>query len=640
MADAGNNDFDVFVSAVEAAEGASDQKTQKYASSISYLSAPPSLGKAIETLSSNAAEGSLLSNPLNAVQFVNTEVPEIGPFVDPLTIQERALWNQSLGKIQAEEAALNAILTYYSDKPADQERARRDFPIQVSLHENNIKVFQALIVPIANKFYQALAEYQAAVAAREVEMERLRALADVAAAEQQENNQVINEFAGYVDTFSQVKKSLPGARKYVASVFERSAREYVEDEPHVIFVSEYFVDEEFVGLLVCFEQYRNSTHYEVFKRNVFGKNANFRRILFLDSPSLEKELDDFLPYVHEALGLGALDREDVFIILDTNVQQDRIYEYTVSADKVPTDAREVDYDLILELEDKLVETDFVGNRTLFSYSKDVLEPTNGDFAWLIALVNEFVTFFGRATATQPLSQRLGDRGRAFSAVELDDPSAGYKIFVPKAFEDVLNIYRESVNLFGVERTFSLLLNRLGGLPGQFSGVARRSLDEESGLFSYDSFRSQIESIVPVVKLITEIVETGDPDALNEVEQAGAILPMNEGTENVTTILGLTNVINYMNNMFLTVTNAQDNATFERLVNVRALIELNRKNEDSLETASALAQDRALQAIAANEATVPSTNLYEVAAGTVAVSAGSAESTPLSARESAGAVILI
>src|SRR3990167_8045388 len=106
-----------------------------------------------------------------------------------------------------------------------------------------------------------------------------------------------------------------------------SSGNFVDLEPKILFITEYIVSDEYVGLLIVWEKYFNATHYEVFKRNVFGFKSNFERILFLDSNSLSEERAHYMDYINNVLGFSSVSESDVYVVLDTFVKQDRIYEY-------------------------------------------------------------------------------------------------------------------------------------------------------------------------------------------------------------------------------------------------------------------------------------------------------------------------
>src|SRR3990167_10109269 len=82
---------------------------------------------------------------------------------------------------------------------------------------------------------------------------------------------------------------LPAPEASVVTSTGPSSGNFVDLEPKILFITEYIVGDEYVGLLIVWERYFNATHYEVFKRNVFGFKSDFERILFLDSNSLSEE---------------------------------------------------------------------------------------------------------------------------------------------------------------------------------------------------------------------------------------------------------------------------------------------------------------------------------------------------------------
>lgn len=145
---------------------------------------------------------------------------------------------------------------------------------------------------------------------------------------------------------SEVIYSFPGVTKAVLADFEKTAQNFSQTSPQILNLIEYVVDGVFVGVLIVWKKFLNSTHYELFKKNLFREYANYERILFLDTVSLTAETDRFYQYVKD-LGF-VLNKSDIYIVLDTLVKDDRIYEYKIKANYLPSKVTEIDYDFILE----------------------------------------------------------------------------------------------------------------------------------------------------------------------------------------------------------------------------------------------------------------------------------------------------
>src|SRR5690606_6210180 len=105
-----------------------------------------------------------------------------------------------------------------------------------------------------------------------------------------------------------------------------------------------------------------------------NKEEDFERILFLDRLSLQEETKEYIPYVRDILGFKDINFDDVFIIMDPFVKVDRIYEYNIAAARVPSNAMQIDYDLILETKGLLNSTTLssFSNATLFSWAGTLL----------------------------------------------------------------------------------------------------------------------------------------------------------------------------------------------------------------------------------------------------------------------------
>src|SRR3990167_7480564 len=125
--------------------------------------------------------------------------------------------------------------------------------------------------------------------------------------------------------------------------FDRASKNYINSEPQILFISEYNLDDRQAGALLVFEKFFESTHYEVFKRNIF----------FINSKSLEDERKNYISYIKDILGFNNIDENKIFIYHDDELKSDRIYEYKVRAVFVPRTVNEIDYDSILQSKDLL-----------------------------------------------------------------------------------------------------------------------------------------------------------------------------------------------------------------------------------------------------------------------------------------------
>ena len=130
--------------------------------------------------------------------------------------------------------------------------------------------------------------------------------------------------------------------------------------PTVFFVCEFVVDKKLKGALLCFEKYFNATHYEIYKRNIFGKSSKFEKILVLDSANLEDETKIHIPYVKNFLQFTP---SNCYIICDLFVKEDRIYEYKVVAGYYPTSS-DIDFAILSEQMDNLNTILYSGNYSI------------------------------------------------------------------------------------------------------------------------------------------------------------------------------------------------------------------------------------------------------------------------------------
>jgi len=558
------------------------------------------LADAISSISDAAEEDSLLKNPFQTTtDFTFEGEPfEYANFVSPLSGAER----NEIAQIDIHIQKYQELIDIHSAQPLHIRWVFAPSIIQWAVEITRLTIRKNSLVRKEQIAYQqwfaarqsALRQHNDAQAAA-----RADALASAEAELDAANAAIIEEFQEQLDKFSQWdSEGLSGLSKRVRPQFERKARNYISDEPDILFASEYVVDGKSYGSLICFKRYRDSTHYEIFKRNVF-QGSDFERFLFLDRASLISETEKLIPYVNKALGLK-LNRNKVFLVLDHRVKNDRIYEYKIAAARVPAKAKDVDYDLILEVQELLKRATLNSSATidLRSFAGNTLGST--DLGWVLSTVNETIPLFGRSPTEQPLASVMVN-----PVIEGND----YIVDVPKNINDVLCVIQESITVFGARNTMVHLVNVLGGLPREFVQSFNNSIDDDANRFSFDIFKQELEEKVSIFRLIFEIAETQDEDALEELSTMNVQLPNEFGTESVTTVLGLSRIFRFLNDIYLISTYAQEDDTFERLVQIRALIEINREDEDPVETAVQAQADFLTAEVAL--ATTNEFNLYGV-----------------------------
>lgn len=358
------------------------------------------------------------------------------------------------------------------------------------------------------------------------------------------------------------------------SVFERRAETFMENNPEIIFISDYTVNGKLVGNLLVWEKYSYATHYEVLKRNIFKEDkAPFERVLFLNRESLAEERNEFVDYIKNTLGFTELDPESYFVMMDPILKQDRIYEYRVVGVRVPSSPRELEYDLTLRSKDLLNPTtiDSDSSSTIFSLAGITLG--SNDLAWVISAVNDGVKFFGRSALEKPLPFLIG----------VDNFEGGeFDIAIPKNINDLMCMLQEAYVLFDIRAVFRNLL-RLLGLRDTYIAIAVEALDETRGVFSYDQFRDKFQN-AGVLGNVLEIIESSFSEeeqfqVLSELSKLGVTIPINIGSEEITSILGITKVLKYINETIIAVLNAHETDSVSQ---IKAL--LNRIEADRLKVA--------------------------------------------------------
>jgi len=332
--------------------------------------------------------------------------------------------------------------------------------------------------------------------------------------------------------------------------FEVFARNYVADAPKMLFVADYVVQEKVIGALVVWEDYSDSTHYEVFRKNLFQSGAIFERILFLDKQSLEEERTRLFPYVTDILGITSLQESKVFLMNDTKVGADRIYQYKISAVRIPESAADVDYDMILISKNIVSQVSLESSSTLNIFDFAEVNLGSRDLAWVISLMND-------ANAGQ---MRFFARGALQNALVNLEPlilDGVPTIFSPRSLVDIMCVIQESAALFGFKPTMGHLIDVIGGLDPTFRTAFLDSIDANE-VFSFDLFRDIIRNEAPQFDIVLDISESGDEQAIGELSNLSITVPTEEGVNSLASIEDLSIVFKFVNDFLIATFYAQDN----------------------------------------------------------------------------------
>ena len=272
-----------------------------------------------------------------------------------------------------------------------------------------------------------------------------------------------------------------------------ASKTFYSHAPDMLFVSEYAPKGQFKGVLVAFENYYNATHYEVFKRNKMAVDSSWKRILVITSSDLANESLQYLPYVTSFLAIPFQVPKDGYIILDTDVILDRIYEYKIIATHYPGQAQPAAgtelflYDVMLRSHGLTRDVEVANLDTLNTVSSRFLGSE--DYGWVIALLNQNVYYFGAEVGHTSFSQmKLGT------------------VTLPNDFNDIVNIFVSSTHQFGLSASvYNLLLPlRKPEINAAFFNAVNQSFDETSQTFSFRSLTTRLTSIYPAYKQIQDI----------------------------------------------------------------------------------------------------------------------------------------
>jgi hypothetical protein len=338
------------------------------------------------------------------------------------------------------------------------------------------------------------------------------------------------------------------AQKVVPVLGDSFAEKYSNLEPEMLFVAEYVVDDNNIGVLIVWEKLPGSTHYELFKKNVFQNDPKFERILFLDVKSIEEETSNYTEYLKDVIGVG-IDENNICVVLDTSIKEDRIYEYKIRAARVPSVPREVEYEYIMKSKNllKYVTIDETTSSDLFSFTGAILG--SNDLAWSVALLNKGIPFFGRSAIEKPINSFSIGRSKEGDRF----------IFVSENVGDILLIINDSISLFSIKPTFNRLLLSLGGISEDFRNSFLDSIDEPSQEFSFDTFRNSVKSKFPIFNMVLQISNSANIQAKQELSTLSIVVPLDVGSVSLRSIDDVTKVLIFVKKFIIAVLYSQDNS---------------------------------------------------------------------------------
>lgn len=344
-----------------------------------------------------------------------------------------------------------------------------------------------------------------------------------------------------------------------------ASRTFHKNSPDILFVAEYAPAGTMLGALVVWEAYYNATHYELYRKNLISADQSWTRMLFLDSNNLANETARFAPYIQDKLGLAI--PGGYFAILDGAVKRDRIYQYKLVASYYPKNAN-VDYESILQSKGLVNAYPITSNGdTVFDFSNRAFGTP--DYAWVVALLNNGVQYFGRNAATKPLSSFLGPE---------------QLVFLPKALNQVLQLIAESVYFFGIVNTVSNLLNRTRDQTeiSSFYSSVLASINVEKNVLSYSALQTKIMQDFPAYQHLNSVLQKaaapntgGIAGAVVQTvyRSAAATIPVQIPTYDDTTSFdnfgALTLMFLRLNTILISAVYAQDNDTrIQSIINIQ------------------------------------------------------------------------
>lgn len=232
--------------------------------------------------------------------------------------------------------------------------------------------------------------------------------------------------------------------------------------------------------------------------------------------------------------------------------------------------------------------------SLFGYANQNPDLQKYYLWWTIPLVNENISFFNYKTAFSPLSEITKD------------------LFVPKNTNDIMNILKTSASFFGYKQSLIHLIKTLGGLSVDFVNAFSDSIDETKHIFSYSKFNDILRQKVNIFNLLINI-STNEAAAL-KLKELSIFVEIKVGDEDYTTISRLSNIINYINNIYLAILQSQQNNNPATIRNILQDLVNNTQQGQQVQFGSLSPQIQGGAILAANG--IASTNNTTVTIGTI------------------------
>ena len=329
---------------------------------------------------------------------------------------------------------------------------------------------------------------------------------------------------------------------------EAKISDFIHNAPNLLFVCEYIVDGNKLGYLVAWEKYTNANYYEVYKRNLTNHDSNFYRLLVLDSTNLKKETNYYESWVKDNLNFDFVPGT-VFIIFDDEIEEDFIYEYKIRGINYPTVANEVSYAHALEGKGLLKSANILktSTKTIFDVASDLYSTStinNVDSkAWAVSVLNSNLNYFGPGALSSPVASNLFGQSASSNYVIC------YTTLTPDDIRSVIEIFSETLKIFGRDIAVKRFLDLVGGLDTVFSNAFIGAVDSASYMFVYSTFLGIVEINYPYLTKafdITNSTQVQEVASFSDVDNA--ILAKNP--DSLLSVDGISRILKIVNLVYL------------------------------------------------------------------------------------------
>jgi len=312
--------------------------------------------------------------------------------------------------------------------------------------------------------------------------------------------------------------SIPNISDLVAKDY--ISEQYSENSPNILFISDYIVDGLNRGCLIVWQEYENSTHYHLYRKDLFEPHLeedgefSYKRILFATKKQLKNMTKYFIPYIKNTLGIKLSDENKIFAIVDKSPKIDKIYSYKLRASYLIDGYYNIDYFNLLKTKEKIISFP-VTTHTLKSLSIHYFGEEI--YSWIVPLLNYSNKSGEDIHGLIPYFNYNINQDDAMLKNFGNNPVQ--EVYLPAHKEDIMSIYFSSVGIFGIRKTIEAILFILHlGLDDPLLTSCIDSIDEENMVFVEESFKELFVQRVDTTFTFSSDLVLGENVSLTQLDK--------------------------------------------------------------------------------------------------------------------------